>query len=228
MIFDLRYVNYAIKRQGLQVCITSFGGSCTNTLKHRLERNGYRCFTKVWDDILCHCRERLNLIIPQIYVYNDPRKAFLSMKRRGMNFWGLNQQKLANNYRVPLSDDNLLQQMFIQFYNYTRKPLSNRILIIHQDELFQDSIVYKLRNFLGNPALIHFPVEYRKPKTEYDILYRFPYYANLFAKYKRHIDNVNNYQKIVETENQIIKINLVKNISKQFVDNIIKDVLVKM
>ena len=224
MIFDLRFVNRAIIQQGLQVCITSYGGSCTNALRGELEKNGYKCFTKIWDNILCHCRERLNLVIPHIYVYNDPRKAFLSMKRRGKGFWDLNQKKLANNNYIRLSDDNLLQQMFIQFYNYTRKPLSNRILIIHQDELFQESIVNKLRKFLGNPGLKGFPIEYRPPKTPHELLYRVPYYANLFAKYRKHIENVNNYQKIVESEN----IKQISQISKIFTNTIIENTIKKL
>ena len=191
MICDLRYANSLIENQGLDILVVSYGGSCSNLLVDTLEKNGYRCKCKIWHEILCHCPVYIKTNIPVIYIYDNPIKALVSMKNRGKNYWDTNQKKLSNNKNIKLSDENLLELMFHQFYSWIRERNKN-MLVIKSLELFDHNIVNVLQNFLKR-KIEHFPIRYIKPKTDISNITD-KSLIDLFEKYKLQIEYINNYQ----------------------------------
>ena len=189
MICNLNNINSLMNHQGLNLLVVSYGGSCSNTLVHALQQNNYKCITKIWKKLLCHCPEYIDCNIPVIYIYDNPIKSFLSMKKRGPGFWDSNQQKLSNNTNVLLSDENLLKLMIKQFNSWTI-PKRDNVLVIKASELFEDSIVNKLENFLGK-KINHFPINYISPNTNLNIENK--KLIELFEKYKFEIDKINNF-----------------------------------
>lgn len=139
MIRDLTKVNELVKKEGLDICVVSYGGSCSNQLVSVLEKNGYKCRTPTREDLLCHCPKYVQLDISTIYIYDNPIKAFLSMLRRGEGWWDVNQRKMNNNNNVRLSNENLLVSMINQFVSWTNNKNDN-VLIIRSDEIFKDNI----------------------------------------------------------------------------------------
>jgi len=202
--FDNYNINNIIHKQKLDICVVSFGGCASNQLVDTLQKNGYNCRTPIWCDILCHSPNLINTNIPIIYIYRDPVKAFLSMKRRNIGFWDVNQRKLSNNKNIKLSDDNLLNLMIKQFYIWISSNLNN-LLILEYSELFNNDILYKLSNHLNNTNLKHFPIQFSK--TVYDITYF--YNTPLFCKYKNDIQFINNFKqcniKFKKTKNNSFK-----------------------
>jgi len=181
---DENIINYCIGIEGLDVLVISYGGSCSNILADTLEKNNYKCKTNIWCQMLCHCPIFININIPIIYIYDNPIKAFMSMRNRGDGFWDTNQKKLTNNNKCPLSDEHLLICMINQFNSFINK----NVLIVKSCELFEENIVNKLETFL-NKKLYHFPILYKQPKTNIskidDSL------IQLFNKYKIEIDAIN-------------------------------------
>ena len=151
-IYDLAEVNRTAKQEGLDVCVVSYGGSCSNQIVDVLEKNGYKCRTPVWNELLCHCPNYIELDIPIIYIYHDIIKSYLSMKRRGQGWWDFNQRKLANNRLVSLSDENLLKLMIRQRDSWV-KAKSSGLLVIQTKEIFKKDILNKLQIFLKNNQL---------------------------------------------------------------------------
>lgn len=194
MICCLDNINDIIKKENLNLLVISYGGCASNSLTTALEKNNYNIKTKIWRKILCHCPNYIETDIPIIYIYDDPIKSFLSMKRRGEGIWDENQRKMSNNYNINLSDENLLKLMINQFNSWTCKRRNN-VLIIKTCELFENSIVNKLESFLKR-KLNYFPLPYIKPETSKWGL-RYIYDSNeiseLFEKYKFEIHNINNF-----------------------------------
>lgn len=186
-IFDLSTITETIKNEKLQICVVSYGGSCSNQLVSTLIENGYCCKSHSWDKILCHCPQYVKLNIPIIYIYDNPIKAYLSMKNRGKGFWDLNQKKLSNNTDVPLSDENLLKLM-IKNYNIWTKTRDQNVLVVKSRELFDTSIVDKLKKFLKNDKLQHFPIPYVVPRT--NTATHSDSDTKLFLKYKTELDEI--------------------------------------
>lgn len=191
MICNLDHVNDIIKKEKLNLLVVSYGGCSSNTLVDVLEKNNYTIKTVTWHQILCHCPNYIEIGIPIIYVYDNPIKSFLSMKRRGDGFWDVNQRKLSNNENTVLSDENLLKLMINQFNSWTNKRRDN-ILIVKSCELFENSIVNKLEYFLKK-KLNHFPIPYIKPKINVENINQQYKNNKLFKKYKLEIDKINNY-----------------------------------
>ena len=190
MICDLnatKNIKDIIHNEGLNLMVVSYGGSCTNTFTKKLIDNGYKCNTKIWADILCHCPHYIEIDIPIIYVYDNPIKSFLSMKNRGKGFWGTNQKKMSNDTNVVLSDNKLIELMINQFNNWTNIKRSN-VCVIKSCELFENNIVDKLEFFLKK-KLYHFPIPYKNPKTNIESIKS----IKLFEKYKLEIDRINNF-----------------------------------
>ena len=188
-ICDFTNINNLVEEEKLQICVISYGGSCTNLLVSTLAANGYVVVTPTWQSILCHCPVYINLDIPIIYIYDNIIKSYLSMKNRGSGICDTNQRKLSNNYNVELSDENLLSLMIKQYNTWTEKKDKN-VLIIKSNELFDTPIIDKLQTFLKNSSLQYFPIKYITPKTninnnikEEDLL--------LFQKYKDEINKIN-------------------------------------
>jgi hypothetical protein len=177
MIRNVQQVLDRVKQEKLDICVISYGGSCSNQLEQQLSANGYNVKTPIWAEILCHCPLRIDLPIPIIYIYDNPVKAFLSMKRRGWSIWGVNQAKLSNSgsYAIQTSDENLLRLMINHFKLWT-SPRSPNVLILKSSELFEEPIVAKLQTFLQlqhqqkrltgtGQQLTGFPIPYVPPKT---------------------------------------------------------------
>ena len=191
MICNLNNVQKKIKKEGLEILVVSYGGSCSNLLTNNLEKEGYKCISKLWVDILCHCPEYINCDLPIIYIHDNPIKSFISMKTRGKGLWDINQQKLSNNKQIDLSDENLLKLMINQFKSWTNIKRNN-VLIIKSNELFEDEIVIKLNEFL-NTDVKHFPIKYEKPKTDINNISD-KKAISLFEKYQCEIDKINNFK----------------------------------
>lgn len=190
MICDFNNIKATIQEEGLQILIVSYGGSCTNTLLSALTNNGYTCLTKTYRDILCHCPHYIEIDIPIIYIYDNPIKSLLSMKRRGIPCWGSNQQKMRNNLDVELSDEHLLKCMIHQFHSFTETQREN-VFVIKSCELFEESIVKKLEHFLQK-QLVGFPITFVKPATDITNITDTEL-RTLFEKYSSEIDAINNH-----------------------------------
>ncbi len=193
MICDLENIESIkniIRTEGLNLLVVSYGGSCSNTLVDALEKNGYKCRTNIWNNILCHCPKYLELDIPIIYLYGNPIKSFLSMQTRGIGYWGVNQQKMSNDKNIFLSDENLIKCMINQFNNWTNIKKDN-VLVIKASELFENNIVNKLEVFLKKP-IRYFPIIYIRPKTNLANIKNVEL-TNLFEKYKSDLDKIYNF-----------------------------------
>ena len=190
IVKDLENISKIIKKEGLQILVVSYGGSSSNTLVTTLEKEGYTCQTDIWNKLICHAPKYISCSIPIIYIYDNPIKSFLSMKRRGKGFYDVNQRKLSNNNDCIMSDENLLKLMIKQFHEWTNIKRDN-VLIINTNELFKDEIVNKLNIFL-NTKVQHFPIKYIKSKNSlYNIDTKV---KKLFEKYKYQINKINNFQ----------------------------------
>ena len=186
-------VNQRIREEKLELCVVSYGGCGSNSLVKGLCSNGINCTTGSWHALLCHCPRKVNMIIPMIYIYRDPVKAFLSMRRRGHGYYTVNQQKLSNNLISNTSDENLLSLMISQFYSWTNQK-SDNVLILKYDELFSIGIEEKLEAFL-NRKLLNFPIQYIAPFVDDDVVMNLNTQDKvLFNKYKKDIDHINLYQ----------------------------------
>lgn len=191
MIQELKNIKSIVQREKLDICVISPGGSCSNQLVDILIKNKYNCKTPIWNKILCHCPEYIELNIPIIYIYDNPIKSFLSMRRRGKGFWDVNQQKLSNNTRIILSDENLLKLIIKQINIWTNTNCKN-VLVLHSKELFENTIIDKLKIFLKNNNLQHLPITYKPPKTKIENINNNNYFTQLFNKYDSYIESINN------------------------------------
>ena len=191
MICDLDNINNNIKLEDLNLLVISYGGCVSNTVINTLEKNNYNIRTKTYNDILCHCPYYIQTDIPIIYLYDNPIKSFLSMKKRGSGIWDVNQQKMSNNKNVDLSNENLIKLMVAQFNSWTSIRRDN-VLIIKSCELFENSIVDKLEKFLKK-KLYHFPISYETPNTNMKNIKNITQYSDLFNKYELEIDKINNF-----------------------------------
>jgi hypothetical protein len=189
--YDLENIKFRVKNEGLDVCIISYGGSCTNLLFNILKKNGYNIkHPYIWAEILCHYPDYIKLDIPIIYIYDNIKKSYLSMKRRGINrrnYMLLTKCEFNNS---DYSDENLLKQMIFQYHNWTKIKYDN-VLIIKSNELFKPDIKFKLQNFLKNDNLISIPAIYRKPQIDLNTFILDNDDQELFKKYNKEIDDIN-------------------------------------
>ena len=189
IVENLENVSEIILKEGLEILVVSYGGSCTNILVYTLQKSNYKCSSDIWAKLLCHCPKYIDCDVPIIYIYDNPIKSFLSMKRRGTGIYDVNQRKLSNNNNTIISDENLLKLMIKQFHEWTYIKRDN-VLIINTSELFKCEIVNKLNKFL-NTNIKHFPIKYVKPQTNINNVD--PDIKLLFEKYKDEIDIINNF-----------------------------------
>ena len=190
MICDLDDINNIIKEEGLNLLVVSYGGCVSNKLTDYLEENNYKIRTETYINILCHCPHYIEIDIPIIYIYDNPIKSFISMKRRNSGYWDVNQQKMSNNKNIALSDDNLIKLMINQFNSWTNIKRDN-VLVVKSCELFENNIVDKLESFLKT-KIYYFPISYNIPKTNIEIIEDIED-IELFKKYKLEIDKINNF-----------------------------------
>lgn len=208
MICDLNNINEIIENEGLNLLVVSYGGSATNTLIDNLEKNNYKIRTNTYNNILCHCPHYIEVDIPIIYIYDNPIKSFLSMKKRGAGVWDVNQQKMSNNKNITLSNQNLLKLMINQFNSWTNIKRDN-VLIVKSCELFESNIVEKLENFLKK-KIYHFPIVYNTPKISIENVERFAS-TKLFKKYKVEVDKINNFVNYNDCKTSLEKV-IINNI----------------
>ena len=185
-ICDLKQINDIIKEEKMDICVITHGGCCSNQLVDILTENGYNIRTPIWEDILCHCPDYIDIDIPIIYMYGNPMTSFLSVKNRGNGHWIINQQKLSNNENTKLSDENLLRLMLKQINTWININKPN-VLILKSSEIFEESILDKLQTFLKK-ELHSFPIKYIKPQTTLENLDRD--ILMLFQKYKKNINTI--------------------------------------
>jgi hypothetical protein len=190
MIRDLDNIKNIIKNEGLELMVVCYGGCVSNTLTDTLEKNKYKIKTASYGDLLCHCPHYIEIDIPIIYIYDNPIKSFISMKRRGRGIWDVNQRKMSNNNYVNLSDENLLKLMIQQFNSWTNIKRDN-VLIIKSSEIFENNIVEKLEKFLKK-KIYHFPIPYVTPNTNIENIIN-NNEVELFEKYKLEIDKINHF-----------------------------------
>ena len=190
IIKDLNTIPTAVNQEGLEVLVISYGGCNSNTLVTYLELEGIICKTPIWRKLLCHCPTYINCNIPVIYVYDDPKKSFLSMKRRGKGYYDTNQQKLSNDKNCKISDENLLELMIKQFHDFTCTKREN-VLIINSKELYKEGVVTKLKKLL-NLNVKHFPVKWIEPRTSLHNIKKKT--QQLFQKYKKEINKINDFE----------------------------------
>jgi hypothetical protein len=188
-IVDLKKVSMVAVREKLDVCIVSFGGSCSNALREVLEANDLKCRTCIWETILCHCPEYVKLDMPVIYIYDNPIKAFLSQKRRGTGIYECNQRKLSNDKDIVISDENLLKHMLRQFKSWTSNYDPN-VLVVHASDLFQPIISQTIDTFL-NKKVTGLPIQYKRPNTILGETKTTSEEDSLFERFKMEIDAVN-------------------------------------
>ena len=190
MICNFENINEIIKNEMLDLLVVSYGGCCSNILADTLEKNNYKCKTKIWDKILCHCPNYIEIDIPIIYIFDNPVKSFISMKNRGLGIYDVNQKKMSNDMNVDLSDENLLELMINQFDSWTKIKRDN-LLVIKSCELFENDIVDKLKKFLKK-NIHHFPILYKNPKSNIENIEDIEL-IKLFEKYTLKIDEINNF-----------------------------------
>ncbi len=188
-IEDFNNIKNIVQTEKLNISVICYGGCCSNKLSDIFEQNNYKSRSPIWVSILGHCPQYVDIDIPIIYLYDNPIKSYLSMKRRRVN--EINQYKLSNNKNIKPSDEYLLQLMIKQFHSFTDQPRKN-VLIVKSEELFQPEICDKLKQFLNNPNLNHFPIEYIPGRTNMNAISEAD--AALFLKYKTYIDYINNWQ----------------------------------
>lgn len=191
MICDLVNINDIISQEGLNLMVVSYGGCVSNTLINVLEKNNYNIRTKTYNEILCHCPHYIETSIPVIYLFDNPIKSFISMEKRGVGYWDVNQKKMSNNMNIDLSNENLMKLMINQFNSWTNIKREN-VLVIKSCELFKKKIKYKLEKFLKK-ELNHFPIPYKSPKSHIENKNGFTKYGDLFEKYKLEINKINNF-----------------------------------
>lgn len=182
----------AVKEQGLDVWIASYGGSCSNTLVNVLQENNLKCKCDIWGDALCHAPVYVNLPIKTIYVYNDIRIALMSMYRRGPRIAHVNQKKLSNNMKYrDYSEENLLKLMISQFKNWIKHKDNSNIMFLKTEDLFKIDTKKRIEDFINVGSIEGLPIKYKKPSTSMDGISDI--YIELFEKYKDDIEFVNSF-----------------------------------
>lgn len=198
MICDINNIKNLVKEDGLQVCITSYGGSCSNALCDILNECGIITNTPVWGSMLCHSPCYMELGIPIIYIYDHPVKSFMSVKRRGLS--KTNYAKLTNNLDTVYTPEKMMRSMINQFHTFTKYDRHD-VLVLHSKEIFQPGIAAKISDFLiknGINEKIYNELDGRLP-----LIYKHPSHkdneltiglAYIFSRYKKEIQRIAQYK----------------------------------
>ena len=198
MICDMNNVEDIVRGDGLQVCVTSYGGSCTNALCDILNQCGIITNTPIWGSILCHSPGYHKLGIPIIYLYDHPVKSFMSVKRRG-KLMNMNYSKMTNNLNAVYTPEKMLRSMINQFHSFTQEKRDD-VLVLHSKELFQPNISVKISEFLiknnlnekiYNDLNIKLPLIYKQPHhNDKELTVGLTY---IFNRYKNEIHKIIHY-----------------------------------
>jgi hypothetical protein len=188
-----------VKNDGLEVCLTSYGGCCTNVLCEILNQCNIITNTPVWGDILCHSPCYVELGIPIIYLYDHPVKSFMSVKRRG-KLMKMNYAKMTNNLDSVYTPEKMIRSMINQFHSFTRENRDD-VLVLHSKELFQPDISSKLSNFLIRNGINE--KIYNDLNGKLPLIYKHPSHkdneltiglAFIFNRYKNEIQKIAQYR----------------------------------
>ena len=199
MICNMDTLKERVKKDGLEVCITSYGGCCTNVLCEILNDCGITTNTPVWGDILCHSPCYVELGIPIIYLYDHPVKSFLSVKRRG-KLIQMNYAKMTNNLNSVYTPEKMLRSMINQFHTFADKKRDD-VLVLHSKELFQPDISSKIISFLTKNGLDK--KVYNELNLKLPLIYKHPSHndkaltiglAYIFNRYKNEIQKIANHK----------------------------------
>ena len=198
MICNMSIIKEMVKQDGLHVCVTSYGGSCTNALCDILNECGIVTNTPVWGSILCHSPCYYDLGIPIIYIYDHPIKSFMSVKRRG-KLINMNYAKMTNNLNSVYTPEKMIRSMINQFHSFTREKRDD-VLVLHSKELFQPNISSKISSFLiknringkiYNDLKVKLPLVYKQPRhNDNELSIGLAY---IFNRYKNEIQKISQY-----------------------------------
>ena len=198
MICNMSIIKEMVKQDGLHVCVTSYGGSCTNALCDILNECGIVTNTPVWGSILCHSPCYYDLGIPIIYIYDHPIKSFMSVKRRG-KLINMNYAKMTNNLNSVYTPEKMIRSMINQFHSFTREKRDD-VLVLHSKELFQPNISSKISSFLiknringkiYNDLKVKLPLVYKQPRhNDNELTIGLAY---IFNRYKNEIQKISQY-----------------------------------
>lgn len=199
MICNMDTLKERVKNDGLEVCLTSYGGCCTNVLCEILNQCNIITNTPVWGDILCHSPCYVELGIPIIYLYDHPVKSFMSVKRRG-KLMKMNYAKMTNNLDSVYTPEKMIRSMINQFHSFTRENRDD-VLVLHSKELFQPDISSKLSNFLIRNGINE--KIYNDLNGKLPLIYKHPSHkdneltiglAFIFNRYKNEIQKIAQYR----------------------------------
>ena len=91
----ITYEQACIESNKLDIMVVSYGGSASNTMVKYLSLLNFKCRSKAWAKIFCHFPEPLECFkIKCVYIYDDPRISFMSMKRRKFGIWDKKSKKI--------------------------------------------------------------------------------------------------------------------------------------
>lgn len=180
-----------VKKEKLQLCIVSYGGSCTNTLQQCMAKIGFVTKTSKWGDVFCHLPKYVKMGIPIIYVYDNPIKSFLSQRRRTGTL-STNQKKLSNDNNVKTDEETFLKLMIEQFRDFTRVKRDD-VLILKSSELFDNNVTKKVSKFLNKDVSRVLPLKFVTPKTNIEEEHIDDKTKQLFNKYKSDIEHINEF-----------------------------------
>jgi hypothetical protein len=194
MNLDIDTIKNVVIEDGIELCVTSYGGSCTNVLTDTLHECGIQTNTKLWGEVLSHLPGYVSLGIPIIYVYDNPIKSFMSTRRRGLNKF-VHRKMNNNNKNVIYTHEKLIRNMITQFHSFTNVKRDD-VLVLHSKELFNANVIDKISLFLSfhgiDKKISHkFPFIYKNPSHKHDDLTLG--LAHLFNKYSNELKFINNY-----------------------------------
>ncbi len=195
-IVSISQIPRIVKNERLRLWICSYGGSGTNLLADYLSKKKKFQKTWIWKNSLCHFPHFINLGIPTIYIYDDPRKSFFSMKRRGKGYWDVNQRKLNNDNNTPLSDENLFKSMIQQWKEWVKHANEKNVLFLDFRHFFTEETKKKIQSFL-KISIQDYPV-YKPSNRKYD----YSQYQDLFSKYENEIQEILQFYEKSKSPNQ--------------------------
>jgi len=122
-----------------------------------------------------------------IFIYRDPRIAFLSMRHRGSKLLQTNYAKINNLYDgSSYTDHAMLKSMLSMFANWTA---ADNVLVIEYSSLASTETKDRLAKHIGRP--LSTALKWKEPKVHNGDMH----VRRMFEKEKCAINNVLNYSK---------------------------------
>ena len=129
-----------------------------------------------------------DLGIPMVFIYRDPRLAFLSMRGRGVKLLHTNYMKINSlTNDTTYTDPRMLESMLAMFKKWTSEK--HDVLVIEYSTLALDATKQKLADHIKRPLAADFT--WREPKVHHgDLQVR-----RMFDRYKEEINKVLTHSK---------------------------------